>query len=88
MIHGSEPNVTRDRFRRSFICHYVPRSTESVSAWYSELLAFNGEVVPCRVDDEGGPCGTEEMEIMRAGVLAQGELARVGLEQGAISLPN
>ena len=22
-IHGSPPNVTNDRFRRSFICHYV-----------------------------------------------------------------
>jgi phytanoyl-CoA hydroxylase len=87
VIHGSEPNVTTDRFRRSFICHYVPRSTETMSAWYENLLPFEGEAVKCRVYDEGGPCGTEEIQILREGVLAQGELARVGIEQNAIALP-
>jgi len=89
VIHGSQPNVTSDRFRRSFICHYVPRSTESMSSWYTELFRFNGEPVPCEDNSQGGggPCGTEEIEAMRAGVLAQGELARVGIEQGAIGLP-
>jgi ectoine hydroxylase-related dioxygenase (phytanoyl-CoA dioxygenase family) len=26
LVHGSQPNRTADRFRRSFICHYIPRS--------------------------------------------------------------
>ncbi|MFM8716207.1 MAG: phytanoyl-CoA dioxygenase family protein [Spartobacteria bacterium] len=27
-IYGSGPNRSKDRFRRSFICHYVPKSTQ------------------------------------------------------------
>ncbi|MCE9589541.1 MAG: phytanoyl-CoA dioxygenase family protein [Planctomycetes bacterium] len=28
-IHGSHPNVTTDRFRRSFICHYVGKNAKT-----------------------------------------------------------
>jgi len=87
VIHGSEPNVTADRFRRSFICHYVPASTEAMPEWYLPLLDFAGEPVMRQSNDLGGPCGTEELAVLREGLLAQGELARVGLEQGAIALP-
>lgn len=30
VIHGSEPNMTADRFRRSFICHYIGASSQEV----------------------------------------------------------
>jgi ectoine hydroxylase-related dioxygenase (phytanoyl-CoA dioxygenase family) len=85
VIQGSWPNVTTDRFRRSFICHYVPSSIEVMSQWYRPLLTFDGREVERGANSEGGPCGTTELEALRAGLMAQGELAQAGIEQGAIS---
>lgn len=56
VIHGSTPNASADRFRRAFICHYVPRASAEVSHWYA-CVGFDG--VPVGFDDAtgGGPCG-------------------------------
>lgn len=59
LVHGSGPNASKDRFRRSFICHYVPRSTDRISNYYRPLLAFDGSEVDVEVNTEGLPCGTE-----------------------------
>jgi ectoine hydroxylase-related dioxygenase (phytanoyl-CoA dioxygenase family) len=57
-IHGSGPNRSKDRFRRSFICHYVPASTREMSHWY-EAYDFEGHRVGgIEVNRDGGPCGT------------------------------
>ena len=59
LVHGSGPNATADKFRRSFICHYVGRqSCERISRWY-KTLTMDGD--PILVDEAvgGGPCGTE-----------------------------
>ena len=56
LIHGSNPN-TSDRFRRAFICHYVPRSCVEVSHWYRPLLSFDGNEVNIEDAMGGGPCG-------------------------------
>ena len=58
IIHGSYPNTSTTRFRRSFICHYVPNSCVEVAQFYKPLLRFNGEVVQKAVATGGGPCGT------------------------------
>jgi phytanoyl-CoA hydroxylase len=58
IIHGSFPNTSATRFRRSFICHYVPASCSEVAHFYRPLLKFNGEVVDKAVATGGGPCGT------------------------------
>ncbi|MER6512212.1 phytanoyl-CoA dioxygenase family protein [Nonomuraea sp. NPDC049637] len=58
LVHGSEPNSTADRFRRSFICHYTGRSAERISSWY-ETLTMDGERVLLEPSAGGGPCGTE-----------------------------
>ncbi|MEV0586175.1 phytanoyl-CoA dioxygenase family protein [Nonomuraea sp. NPDC050310] len=58
LVHGSEPNTTADRFRRSFICHYAGRSTERISAWYP-TLTMNGREIHFDEAEGGGPCGTE-----------------------------
>lgn len=58
LVHGSEPNTTTDRFRRSFICHYVGRSTERISNWYP-TLTMSGEPVAIPESTGGGPCGTD-----------------------------
>lgn len=57
VIHGSTPNTSRDRFRRSFICHYVPASTVEMSNSY-EAYNFAGERQRVQANEDGGPCGT------------------------------
>ena len=59
-IHGSGPNRSKDRFRRSFICHYVPRSTRSVSKFYLPLLTPAGEDLMIEASEGGGPCGQDQ----------------------------
>lgn len=56
-IHGSGPNTSATRFRRSLIFHYVPRSTAELSSWY-QAVDFSGQPVVVRVNEDGGPCGT------------------------------
>ncbi len=58
VIHGSHPNTSKDRFRRSLICHYVPESCIEVSDWYRPLHRFDGSMIEKEVATGGGPCGT------------------------------
>ncbi|OIK04157.1 phytanoyl-CoA dioxygenase family protein [Streptomyces monashensis] len=58
LVHGSGPNRTADRFRRSFIGHYVGRSAERIGAYY-RTLTMSGERVPLPLTEGAGPCGTE-----------------------------
>ncbi|WSQ07278.1 phytanoyl-CoA dioxygenase family protein [Streptomyces sp. NBC_01231] len=58
LVHGSQPNRTSDRFRRSFIGHYVGRSTERIGEFY-RTLSMSGERVPLPESEGAGPCGTE-----------------------------
>jgi hypothetical protein len=57
VIHGSTPNTSKDRFRRSLICHYVPESTTEMSNYY-EAYDFNGRRKDIETNTDGGPCGT------------------------------
>lgn len=59
LVHGSQPNRSADRFRRSFICHYIGRSAERMSRWYRPILTMSGEEVTIDENADGGPCGTE-----------------------------
>ncbi len=59
LVHGSGPNTSQDRFRRSFICHYIGRSAERMSEWYRPILTFEGTEVVIDANADGGPCGTE-----------------------------
>jgi ectoine hydroxylase-related dioxygenase (phytanoyl-CoA dioxygenase family) len=38
VIHGSEPNRSADRFRRSLICHYVAEETKTLADFYKPLV--------------------------------------------------
>jgi ectoine hydroxylase-related dioxygenase (phytanoyl-CoA dioxygenase family) len=60
-IHGSGPNTSTTRFRRSLICHYVPQSTTEMSHWY-KVFDASGAPVPIKVNEDGGPCGTTHAE--------------------------
>jgi hypothetical protein len=56
VIHGSYPNTSTDRFRRAFICHYVPRASAELSHWY-HTLDFDGNPIAIPPSTGGGPCG-------------------------------
>ncbi len=59
VIHGSAPNRSRDQWRRSFICHYMPASSRCISRWYFPVLNAAGEEVTYEANTGGGPCGVE-----------------------------
>ena len=59
VIHGSTPNTSPDRFRRSLIFHYIPASTKEISHWY-EALSFEGNKQDIAINMDGGPCGTNQ----------------------------
>ena len=58
VIHGSDPN-TDERWRRSFICHYMPWSAREVAKGYKPLLTFDGNTVERDDAVGGGPCGED-----------------------------
>jgi phytanoyl-CoA hydroxylase len=58
LIHGSQPNLSRDRFRRSLICHYVPWSTAECHYPADGLFDRSGEGVSRKLAEDGSPCGT------------------------------
>lgn len=59
VIHGSYPNTSATRFRRAFICHYIPESAQEASHYYFPLHAMDGTVVERAASTDGGPCGIE-----------------------------
>ncbi|HEX8465586.1 MAG TPA: phytanoyl-CoA dioxygenase family protein [Abditibacterium sp.] len=69
VIHGSFPNSSKERFRRSFICHYVGDSTHSMNGSYYPLWRFSGEQLE-RAVSEGGShfCGNEEWDEFQSAI--------------------
>jgi phytanoyl-CoA hydroxylase len=58
LIHGSGPNRTTDRWRRTFIGHYIDESSDEVSRFYHPVHNMKGEVISdVAVAAGGGPCG-------------------------------
>lgn len=58
LIHGSGPNRTADRCRRTFIGHYVDEATETLGRFYHPIVTMEREVVSrVAVHAGGGPCG-------------------------------
>jgi phytanoyl-CoA hydroxylase len=57
VIHGSFPNTSADRFRRSLIGHYIVGEAEKVAQFYHPALRMDGSVVELGVSEHGGPCG-------------------------------
>jgi phytanoyl-CoA hydroxylase len=57
IVHGSFPNTSRDRFRRSLIAHYVQGDAEQIGQWYNPVLRMDGTVY--RLEDSPGAtkCG-------------------------------
>jgi len=58
LIHGSGPNRTTDRSRRTFIGHYVDEATEQLGKFYHPVVNMRQEVVSHVAEySGGGPCG-------------------------------
>ena len=57
LIHGSGPNRSKDRFRRSFICHYAAGNVRKISAGYRPLIKLDGTEYEVEPQTSGGPCG-------------------------------
>ncbi len=58
LVHGSFPNRSPDRFRRSLIAHYIVGEAEQVSRHYHPVLNMQGDIVDFGVNRAGEPCGT------------------------------
>ncbi|MEM7028967.1 MAG: phytanoyl-CoA dioxygenase family protein [Chloroflexota bacterium] len=57
VIHGSHPNTTEDRFRRSLIAHYVTGESEQLTKYDQPVLTMDGEEKWLTFSEEGGACG-------------------------------
>jgi phytanoyl-CoA hydroxylase len=57
LIHGSGPNFSTNRFRRSLIGHYIAAEAAKVAKFYHPVLRMDGSVVDLGVSERGGPCG-------------------------------
>ena len=58
VVHGSFPNTTTDRFRRSLIGHYVEGDVTHLWKGYKPILRFDGSEVQLGETPAGGLCGT------------------------------
>lgn len=56
LIHGSGPNRSTSRWRRTFIGHYCDEATASISKFYHPVLNMKGETVSVAEHSGGGPC--------------------------------
>jgi len=58
LIHGSGPNRTRTRSRRTFIGHYIDEASTQVAKFYHPVLTMQGDVLGAMGTPQGGgPCG-------------------------------
>jgi ectoine hydroxylase-related dioxygenase (phytanoyl-CoA dioxygenase family) len=59
VIHGSGPNRSENRFRRSFIGHYAAGSLEKISQFYLPLVRMDGSDFDVAAQKGGGACGQD-----------------------------
>ena len=57
LVHGSFPNTSKDRFRRSLIGHYIETRAEQVSKYDQPVLRMDGSAYEINGIEAGGPCG-------------------------------
>jgi hypothetical protein len=57
LIHGSFPNTSRNRFRRSLIGHYIVGDAQKVAKYYHPVLRMDGSEATLEISERGGACG-------------------------------
>lgn len=79
IVHGSFPNVTKDRFRRALIAHYIEGNSEQLGAFYERVYRMDGSEVNVAPAPDGGPCGVfverdaSRVEIIPDGLVGSGQ---------------
>ena len=61
VVHGSSPNITTDRFRRTLIGHYVQGDARQFTEFCLPAFRFDGSEVTAEdiaASPDGGACGT------------------------------
>ena len=83
LVHGSYPNTSQDRFRRSLIGHYIEDRAERVTEFDQPVLRMDGTAFTIEGVEEGGPCGVwvdrdgrREIEVGGRQMLATGTSSR------------
>jgi phytanoyl-CoA hydroxylase len=57
VVHGSGPNNSTTRFRRSLIGHYIAGEALMVAKYYHPALRMDGSVIELDTSQGGGSCG-------------------------------
>ena len=57
LVHGSYPNTSQDRFRRSLIGHYIEAKAERVTKFDQPVFKMDGTAFEIADVEDGGPCG-------------------------------
>jgi hypothetical protein len=57
LVHGSNRNISRDRFRRALIGHYIVGEAEKVAKFYHPVLRMDGSEVNLGISQRGDRCG-------------------------------
>jgi phytanoyl-CoA hydroxylase len=57
LVHGSFPNRTTDRFRRTLIAHYIVGDAQKVGAFYHPVLRMDGTEVQIGLSENATRCG-------------------------------
>lgn len=57
LVHGSYPNTSTNRFRRSLIGHYIEGDAQQVGRWYHPALRMDGSVVALEESPGSTQCG-------------------------------
>jgi phytanoyl-CoA hydroxylase len=57
LVHGSYPNTSQDRFRRSLVGHYIEDHAEQVTKFDQPVLRMDGTAFEIDGVEDGGPCG-------------------------------
>lgn len=72
LIHGSGPNRSESRFRRSYIGHYAPARSTAISRFYHEAWTFDRQRIDLELSEGGGQCGeyVDGSLVMRAAASA------------------
>lgn len=65
LVHGSYPNSSPDRFRRSLINHYAPESSVEIAHYYQDPIRFDGSIATIPEATGGGPCGVDWQKVGR-----------------------
>ncbi len=57
VVHGSGPNHSKNRFRRSLIGHYIGGDADQVAQFFHPALRMDGTQVKLGTSQGGGSCG-------------------------------